>query len=134
MGHIVDNVVDGGSLCFLSVRFKTVTRSVTFLENHTCCHHGKPRCRKNLKTDAILENHTCCLPELILRRQGSSCLWDILMHLPSMLGPCFVLFGYTPRQQKASLLTSPQKRKNFHICFTATEGSPGETSRSCKTN
>ena len=49
MGQIVDNAVDVGSLCFLSVRFKTVRRSVTFLENHTCCHRGKPRCRKNLK-------------------------------------------------------------------------------------
>ena len=48
-------------------------------------------------------------------------------------GPVFRLSRYTPSQQKASLLTSPQKRKNFHICFTATEGSPGETFRSCKT-
>ena len=59
MGHIVDNVLDVGSLYFLSVRFKTVTRSVTFF--------GK----KKEKTDAILENHTCCLPEMILQRRKS---------------------------------------------------------------
>ena len=71
MGHIVDNVVDGGSLCFLSVRFKTVTRSVTFLKNHTCCHRGKPRCRKNLKlmpswktTPAAFRNWFCDAKEV----------------------------------------------------------------------
>ena len=47
-------------------------------------------------------------------------------------GPVFRLFRCTPSQQKASLLTSPQKRKNFHICFTATEGSPGKHSVAVK--
>ena len=132
MGHIVDNAVDGGSLCFLSVRFKTVTRCVTFLENHTCCHRGKPRCRKNMKTDAILENHTCCLPELILQRQGSCCLWIILMHLPSMLGQFFVFSRLLQANRKLRYLLPHKKRKNFHICFIATEGSPGTYSVAVK--
>ena len=38
MGHIVDNVVDVGSLCVLSVRFKTVKLSVSFLKRRSCCH------------------------------------------------------------------------------------------------
>ena len=47
-------------------------------------------------------------------------------------GSVFRLFRYTPSQQKASLLTSPQIRKNSHICFTATEGSPGKHSVAVK--
>ena len=38
MGHIVDNAVDVGPLCFLSVRSTTNTRSVTFLEYHIYHH------------------------------------------------------------------------------------------------
>ena len=38
MGHIVDNAVDVGPLCFLSVRSTTHTRSVTFLEYHNYHH------------------------------------------------------------------------------------------------
>ena len=41
MGHIIDNVLDVQSLCFLSVRPKTVTRGVSFWECHTC-HHPLP--------------------------------------------------------------------------------------------
>ena len=85
-----------GSLYFLSVRFKTVTRSVAFLENHTCCHRGTPRCPKILEIAAILENHTCCLPELILQRRKSCSLRVILMQLSSMLGQIFLFFNVTP--------------------------------------
>ena len=78
-----------GPLYFLSVRFKTVTRSVAFLENHTCCHRGTPRCPKILEIAAILENYTCCLPELILQHRQSCSLRVILMHMSSMLGQIF---------------------------------------------
>ena len=124
MGHIIDNAaLRGVSLCFLSVRFKTVTRSVAFLENHTCWHRGTPRCPKILEIAAIVENYTCCLPELILQRRKSCSLRVILMHSSSMLGQIFLFFNVTPWRQKAALLTSPEILK-IHICFTATEWVP----------
>ena len=112
-----------GSLYFLSIRSKTNTRSVAFLENHTCCHRGTPRCPKILEAAAILENHTCCLPEPILQRRKSCSLRVILMQLSSMVGQIFLFFNVTPWRQKASLLTSPEILK-IHICFTATEWVP----------
>ena len=85
-----------GPLCFLSVRFKTNTRSVAFLENHTCWHRGTPRCPTILEIAAIVENYTCCLPELILQRRKSCSLRVILMQLSSMLGQIFLFFNVTP--------------------------------------
>ena len=124
MGHIIDNAaLRGVSLGFLSVRFKTVTRSVAFLENHTCWHRGTPRCPKILEIAAIVENYTCCLPELFLQHRQSCSLRVILMQLSSMLGQIFLFFNVTPCRQKAALLTSPEILK-IHICFTATEWVP----------
>ena len=124
MGHIIDNAaLRGVSLCFLSVRSKTVTRSVAFLENHTCWHRGTPRCPKILEIAAIVENYTCCLPELFLQHRQSCSLRVILMQLSSMLGQIFLFFNVTPWRQKAALLTSPEILK-IHICFTATEWVP----------
>jgi len=42
MGHIVDNAVDVGSLCFLSARSKTITRSVSFFDYHIYHHPLRP--------------------------------------------------------------------------------------------
>ena len=47
MGHIVDNAVDVGSLCFLSARSKTITRSVSFFDYHIYHHPLRP-----VKTDS----------------------------------------------------------------------------------
>ena len=42
MGHIVDNAVDVGSLCFLSARSKTITRGVSFFDYHIYHHPLRP--------------------------------------------------------------------------------------------
>ena len=116
MGHIIDNAaLRGVSLCFLSVRFKTVTRSVAFLENHTCWHRGTPRCPKILEIAAILENYTCCLPELILQRRKSCSLRDILMHLSSMLGQFSLFPGLLHDNRKLRYLFLETAK--IHICY-----------------
>ena len=110
MGHIVDNAVDVGSLCFLSIRSKTNTRSVSFFDYHIYHRPVRP-----VKTDSANV-------EILTAREVA-----VSGHIDAFAvdaGPVFLLFQYAPSQQKASLLTSPKNLK-IHICFTATEGSPG---------
>ena len=109
MGHIVDNAVDVGSLCFLSIRSKTNTRSVSFFDYHIYHRPVRP-----VKTDsANVEILTAS--EVAVSGHIDAFAVDA--------GPLFLLFRFTPWQQKASLLTHPKNEK-IHICFTATEGSP----------
>ena len=110
MGHIVDNAVDVGSLCFLSVRSKTKTRSISFFDYHIYHHSLLPP-----KTDSA-NVETLTATEVAV--------WGHIDAFVVDAGPVFLLFRYTPSKLKASLLTSPKNLK-IHICFTATEGSPG---------
>ena len=117
MGHIVDNAVDVGSLCFLSVRSKTNTRSVSFFDYHIYHHPLRP-----IKTDSANV-------EILTARKVA--VWGHIDVLVVDAGPVFLLFPYAPNQLRASLLTSPKNLK-IHICFTATEGPRGPL-RNCKT-
>ena len=117
MGHIVDNAVDVGSLCFLSVRSKTKTRSISFFDYHIYHHSLLPP-----KTDSA-NVETLTATEVAV--------WGHIDAFVVDAGPVFLLFRYTPSRQRASLLTSPKNLK-IHICFTATEGPRGPL-RNCKT-
>ena len=111
MGHIIDNAaLRGVSLCFLSIRSKTNTRSFAFLEYHIYHRPVRP-----VKTDSANVEY--------IKRRKSCSLRVILMQLSSMLGQIFLFFNVTPWRQKAALLTSPEILKT-HICFTATEWVP----------
>ena len=99
-----------GSLCFLSIRSKTNTRSVGFLEYHIYHRPVRP-----VKTDSANV-------EILTAREVA--VWGHIDAFAVDAGPVFLLFQYAPSQQKASLFTSPKNLK-IHICFTATEGSPG---------
>ena len=92
MGHIVDNAVDMGSLCFLSVRSKTVTRSVSFFDYHIYHHPLRP-----IKTDSANV-------EILTAREVA--VWGHIDAFVVDAGPVFLLFQNTPNQQKASLLTT----------------------------
>ena len=109
MGHIVDNAVDVGSLCFLSVHSKTVTHSVSFFDYHIYHRPVRP-----VKTDSA---------NVEILTASEVAVWGHMDAFAVDAGPVFLLFRCTPSQQKASLLTSPKILK-IHICFTATEGSP----------
>ena len=100
-----------------SVRSKTVTRSVTFLGNHTCCHRGKPRCPKNLKllpswktTPAAFQNWFCNAERVVLcesywcicRRCWASCS---SFPVYSMTTESFVTY-------------SPKNLKNPHLFYS----------------
>ena len=117
MGHTVDNAVDVGSLCFLSVRSKTSTRSVSFFEYHIYHHPLWP-----VKTDSA---------NVKILTAKEVTVWGHIDAIVVDAGPVFRLFRYTPSQLRASLLTSPKNLK-IHICFTATEGPRGPLRR-CKT-
>ena len=100
---------------------KGETRSVSFFDYHIYHHPLRP-----VTTDSANVK--------IINRQGSCCLWVILMHLSSMLGQFFVFSGILQANRKLRYLLQASKNTlKIHICFTATEGSPGETFRSCKT-
>ena len=105
MGHIVDNAVDVGPLCFPSVRSKTVIRSDTLLGNHVSCHRLLPS-----RTDSATTGKKLDAEGVVV--------WGHIHAFVVDVGPFLRLFRFTPSQQKASLLTSPQKRKNFHICYS----------------
>ena len=118
MGHIVDNVLDAGSLCFLSVRFKTVTCSVTFLETHACCHRGKPRCPKNLKlmpswktTPAAFQNWFCNAERVVLC-ESYWCIcrrcWASFSHFSIYSKPPENFVTYFRKKQKSTLVTEPR--------------------------
>ena len=111
MGHFVDNAVDMGSLCFLSIRPKTNTRSVSFFDYHIYHHPLRP-----VKTDSANV-------EILTAREVA--VWGHIDAFVVDAGPVFLLFQNTPNQQKASLLTHPKNLK-IHTCFTATEGFPGD--------
>ena len=106
-----------GSLCFLSIRSKTNTRSVGFLEYHIYHRPVRP-----VKTDSANV-------EYIKHRQSCS-LRVILMHMSSMLGQIFLFFNVTPWQQTASLLIS-ENRKNPHLLQP--QDVPRDTFRRCET-
>ena len=110
MGHIVDNAVDMGSLCFLSIRSETNTRSVSFFDYHIYHHPLRP-----VKTDSANV-------EILTAREVA--VWGHIDAFVVDAGPVFLLSRFTSSQLRASLLTSPKNLK-IHICFTATKGSPG---------
>ena len=108
-----------GHFVFFLFESKTITGAVSFFDYHIYHHPLRP-----VKTDSANV-------EILTAREVA--VWGHIDAFVVDAGPVFRLFRYTPSQRKASLLTSPNNLK-IHICFTATEGSPGETSRSCKTN
>ena len=117
MSHIIDNVLDVGSLCFLSVRFKTVTRSVPFLENHTCYHRGKARCRKNVKllpswktTPAAFQNWFCNAERVVLCES----YWCICRRWWARFS-CFSGLLHDDRKLRYLL---PRKLKNPHLFYS----------------
>ena len=104
MGHIVDNAVDVGSLCFLSVRSKTNTRSVSFFDYHIYHHPLRP-----VKTDSANV-------EILTAREVAVCgsYWCICRR-------CWASFSYFPVYSKPteSFVTYfPIKRKNPHLFYS----------------
>ena len=118
MGRIVDNVVDVGPLCFLSVRSKTVIRSVTLLENHVSCHRLLPSGTDSATTGKKLD------AEWVV-------VWGHIHAFVVDVGPFLRLFRFTPSQQKASLLTSGNRNKSAFVLQP--QDVSRETFRSCKT-
>ena len=97
MGHIVDNVVDVGPLYFFLFAPKTVTRSVSFLENHICCHPLLPS-----RTDSATMKK--------LNAEGV-----IFLHLSSMPGRFFFFFWFTPSPTE-SFVTYFDEKMELHNC------------------
>ena len=110
MGHIVDNAVDVGPLCFPSVRSKTVIRSDTLLGNHVSCHRLLPS-----RTDSATTGKKLDAEGVVV--------WGHIHAFVVDVGPFLRLFRFTPSQQKASLLTSGNRNKSAFV--TAPRCSPG---------
>ena len=100
MGHIVDNAVNVGSLCFISVRFKTVTRSVSFLRRRSCCHPLLPS-----KTDSTTAQKKGT-PKIV-----------ILMNLSSPPGQFFFFFWLHPSPTDSFVTYFDEKNETPHLLW-----------------